>query len=93
MFFTIKDGEALYSQLKKKRERPGADCGSDHELLTVKHKLKLKKLGKITRSFKYDLNHICYDYTVEVTNRFKGADLVEYVKNYRQSFVTLYRRQ
>jgi len=53
----------------------------------------LKKVGKATRPFRYDLNQILYDYTVEVTNRFKGLDLIECLKNYGQRFVTLYRRQ
>ena len=53
----------------------------------------MKKVGKTTRIFKYDLNHIPYDYTVELTNRFKGLDLIECLKNYRQRFVTLHRRQ
>ena len=57
--------------------RPGADCGSDHELLIAKFQLKLKKVGKTTRPFRYDLNQIPYDYTVEVANRFKGLDLIE----------------
>ena len=57
----------------------GADCGSDHELFIAKFKLKLKKVRKTTRPFKYDLNQIPYDYTVEVTNRFKGLDLIESV--------------
>ena len=61
---------------------PGADCGSDHELLIAKFRLKLKKVGKTTRPFRYDLNQIPYDYTVEVTNRFKGLDLIECLKNY-----------
>ena len=52
--------------------RPGADCGSDHELLIDKFRLKLEKVGKTTRAFRYDLNKIPYDYTVEVTNRFEG---------------------
>ena len=69
-----------------------ADCGSDHELIT-KFRLKLKKVGKTTRTFRYDLNQIPYNYTVEVTNRFKGLDLIECLKNYGQKFVTLYRRQ
>ena len=56
--------------------RPGADCGSDLELLIAKFRLKLKKVGKTTRPFRYDLNQIPYDYTVEVTNRFKGLDLI-----------------
>ena len=71
----------------------GADCGSDHELLIAKFRLKLKKVGKTTRPFRYDLNQILYDYTVEVRNRFKGLDLIECLKNYGQRFVTLYRRQ
>ena len=56
--------------------RLGADYGSDYELLITKLKLKLKKVGKTTRPFRYDLNQIPYDYTVEVTNRFKGLDLI-----------------
>ena len=60
--------------------RPGADCGSDHELLIAKFRLKLKKVGKTTRpKFRYDLNQIPYDYAVEVTNRFKGSDLIDRV--------------
>ena len=59
----------------------------------AKFRIKLKKVGKITRPFRYDLNQISYDYTVEVTNRFKGLDLIECLKNYGQRFVTLYRRQ
>ena len=76
IFFAAKDGEAPYSQQKT---RPGADCGSDHELLIAKIRLKLKKLGKTTRPFSYDLNQIPYDYTVEVRNRFKGLDLIDRV--------------
>ena len=68
IFFAAKDGEALYIQQK----RPGADCGSDHGLLIAKFRRKLKKVGKTTRPFRYDLNQIPYDYTVEVRNRFKG---------------------
>ena len=81
------------SSIQSAETRPGADCGSDHELLIAKCRLKLKKLGKTTRPFKYDLNQIHYDYTVEVTNRFKGLDLIECLKNYGQRFVTLYRKQ
>ena len=66
IFFAAKDGDALYS---KQKTRPGADCGSDHELLIAKFRLKLKKEGKTTRLFRYDLNKIPYDYTVEVTSR------------------------
>ena len=56
-----------------------ADCGSDHELLSAKLRIKLKKVGKTTKAFRYDLNQIPYDYTVEVTNRFKGLDLIDRV--------------
>ena len=59
--------------------RPGTDCGSDHELLIAKFRLKLKKVGKTTRPFTDDLNQIPYDYTVEVRNRFKGLDLIDRV--------------
>ena len=61
------------------KTRPGADCGSDHELLIAKFRLQLKKLGKTTRSLRYDLNQIPYDYTVKVRNRFKGLDLIDRV--------------
>ena len=68
--------EKLYTVSKP---RPGADCGSDHELLIAKFRLKLKKVGKATRPFKYDLNQIPYDYTVEERNRFQGLDLIDRV--------------
>ena len=61
------------------KTRPGADCGSDHELLIAKFRLTLKKVRKTTRPFRYDLNQIPYDYAVEVTNRFKGLDLIDRV--------------
>ena len=61
--------EKLYSVAKT---RPGADCDSDHELLIAKFRLKLKKVGETTRPFRYDLNKIPYNYTVEITNTFKG---------------------
>ena len=89
VFFAAEDGEALYSQQKI---RLGADCGSDHELLIAKFRLKLKKVGKTTEPFRYDLNQIPYNYTVEVTNRFKGLHLIECLKKYGQQFLTLYRR-
>ena len=81
------------SSIQTEKTRPGADCGSDHELLTAKFRLKLKKVGRTTRPFRYDLNHIPYDYIVEVTNRVKGLDLIEYLKNYGWRFVTSSRRQ
>ena len=62
--------------IRSAKTRPGADCGSDHELLITKFRLKLKKAWKTTRLFRYDLSQIPYDYTVEVTNRFKGLDLI-----------------
>ena len=67
------------SCIQSAKTRPGADCGSDHELLIAKFRLKLKKVGKTTRTFRYDLNQILYNYTVEVTNRFKGTDLIDQV--------------
>ena len=73
--------EKLYTA----KTRLGADCGSDHELLITKFRLKLKKVGKTT--------FFPYDYTVEVRNRFKGLDLIECLMNYRMRFMTLYRRQ
>ena len=78
--------------MQSAKTRPGADCGSDHELLIAKFRLKLKKVGKTTRPLGYDLNQISYDYTVEVRNRFKGLDLIECLMNYGWRFVTLYRR-
>ena len=66
--------EKLYTVNKS---RPGADCGSDHELLMAKFRHKLKKTGKTTRPLRYDLNQIPHDYTVEVSNRFKGLDLID----------------
>ena len=81
------------SSIQSTKTRRGADCGSDHELLITKFRLKLKKVGKTIRPFSYDLNQILYDYTVEVRNRFKGLDLIECLMNYGQRFMTLYRRQ
>ena len=65
------------SSIQSADTRLGADCGSDHELLIAKFRLELKKVGKTTRTLRYDLSQIPYDYTVEVTNRFKGLDLIE----------------
>ena len=67
------------SSIQSAKSRPGADCGSDHELLIDKFGLKLKKVGKTIRPFRYDLNQIPYEYTVEVRNRFKGLDLIDTV--------------
>ena len=75
IFFAAKDDEALLSA----KTRRGADCGSDHEPLIARFRLKLKKVEKTTRPFRYDLNQIPYDYTVEVRNRFKGLDLIDRV--------------
>ena len=77
--------EKLYTVSKI---RSGADCGSDHELIIAKFRVKLKNKGKTTRPFRFDLNHIPYNYIVEVTNRFMGLDLIECLKNYGQRFVT-----
>ena len=79
ILFAAKDRKALYSQQKI---RLGADCGSDHELLIAKFRLKLKKVGKTTEPFRYDLNQIPYDYTEEVRNRFKGLHLIECLMKY-----------
>ena len=79
IFFVAKDGEALHSQPKQDLGL----TGSDYELLFAKFRLKLKKVGKTTRPFRYDLNQVPYDYTVEVMNRFKGLCLIECLKNYR----------
>ena len=67
------------NSIQSAKTSPGADCGSDHELLIAKFQLKLKKVGKTIRPFRYDLNQIPYDYTVEVRNRFKGLDLIDRV--------------
>ena len=69
----------VISSIQSAKTRPGADCGSDHEHLITKFRLKLKKVGKTARPFRYDLNQIPYDYTVEVRNRFKGLDLIDRV--------------
>ena len=81
------------SSIQSAKTRLGAHFGSDHEILIAKFRLKLNKVGKPTGSFRYDVNQIPYDYTVEVRNRFKGLDLIECLMNSGQGFVTLYRRQ
>ena len=89
IFFAAKDGEALYSQKKQDHK---LTIGSDHKLLITKFRLKLKKVGKTTTPFRYDLNQIPYDYIVEVTNRFKRLYLRECLKNYEWRLMT-YKRQ
>ena len=69
------------SSIQSAKTRPGAVCGSDHEFLTAKFRLKSEKVGKTTRPFRYDLNQIPYDYRVEVRNRFKGLDLIDRVSD------------
>ena len=69
----------MESCIQSAKTRQGADCGSDYELLIVKFRLKLMKVGKTTQPFRYELNQIPYHYTVEVTNRFKGLDLIDRV--------------
>ena len=73
LFVAAKNGETIQSA----KTRPGADCASDHELLIAKFRLKLKKVGETIRPFRYDPNQIPYNYTVEVTNRIKGLDLID----------------
>ena len=73
------------SSIRSAKSRPGADCGSDHELLIAIFKFKLNKVGKTTRPFRYDLNQIPYDYTVEVRNIFKGLDLIDRVPDELQN--------
>ena len=88
IFFAAKDGETLYSQQKQDRELTVAQI-----MNSLLPNSDLKKVGKNTRPFRYDLNQIPYDYTVEMRNRFKGLDLIECLKNYGWKFMTLYRRQ
>ena len=98
--WTSPDGQHLHQtdyilcSQKSAKTRAGADCGSDHKLLITKFRLKLKKVGKTSRPFRYDLNQIPYDYTVGVRNRFKGLDLIDScLMNYGMRLVTLYRNQ
>ena len=90
IFFAAEDGKALYNQQNPDQELTVAQIMNSS---ITKFRLKLKKEGKITRPFRYDLNQIPYDYTVEVGNRFKGLDLIECLMSYGMRFVTLYRRQ
>ena len=83
----------MENSIQSTKTRRGADCGSDHELLIAKFRLILKKVKKTTRPFRYDLNQIPYEYTVEVRNRFKGLELIECLMNYGMRFMSLYRRQ
>ena len=89
VFFAAKDGEAVYNQQKQDLKL----TGYYHQQVIVKFRLKLKKVGKTIRPFRYDLSQIPDDYTVEVTNRLKELDLIECLKNYGQRFITLYRRR
>ena len=89
IFFAVEDGEALYSQQKQDREHTVAQIMNSLLLNSD----KLKKVWKTTRPSRYDINQIPYDYAVEVTNRFKGLDLIDCLKNYGQRFMTLYKRQ
>ena len=82
IFFAAKDGEVLYSQQEQVAQ-----------IMNLLQNSELKKVGKTTRPFRYDLNQIPHNYTVEMTNRFKGLDLIECLKNYGWRFVTVYRRQ
>ena len=82
-----------WSSIQSANTRLWGDCGSDHELFVAKFKLKLKKVEKTTRLSRYNLNQIPYYYTVEVTHRFKGLDLIECLKNYGWRFLTLYKKQ
>ena len=88
IFFAAKDGETLYSQQKQDRELTVAQIMS-----SLLPNSDLKKVRKTTRPFRYDLNQMPYDFTVEVRNRFKGLDLIECLMNYGMRYVTLYRRQ
>ena len=81
------------SSIQSTKKRPGDDCDSDHEFLITKFRLKLKKVGKTARPFRYGQNQIPLGYTVEVRNRFKGLNLIECLMNYGMRFMTLYRRQ
>ena len=87
LYTVSKDGEALYSQQKQNWELTAAQI-----MNSLLQNSDLKNIGKTTKPFRYDLNQFPYDYAVEVTNRFKGLDLIECLKNCEQRFMTLYRR-
>ena len=93
IFTTVEWSGIIVEKELVTKTRPGADCGSDHELLIAEFRLNLRKVGKTARPFRYDLNQIPYDCAVEVRNRCKGLDLIECLNNYGMRFVTLYRRQ
>ena len=88
IFFAAEDGETIQSA----KTRPKADCGSDPQFLIANFRLTLKTIGKTIRSFRYDINQIPYDYTLEVMNRFKGLGMIECLKNYGWRFGKLYRK-
>ena len=88
-YILCKDGEAVYSHQKQDQKLTMAQIVNS---LLSNSDLNLKKVEKTTRPFRYDLNQPPYEYTVEVTNRFKGLDLIECLKSYGLKFVTLYRR-
>ena len=83
----------MENSIQSAKTRPGAECSSDHKLLIDINRLKLKKIGKTTRPGRYYLSQTPYNYLVELTNRFKGLDLIEWLMNNGQRFLTLYRRQ
>ena len=93
LIFYILCNRRWRSSIQSAKTRTGVACGSDHDILIAEFRLKLKKVGKATRPFRYELNQIPYDYTVEVTNRLKELDVIECLKNDGQRFITLYRRQ
>ena len=88
---TLISSQRWRSSIELAKARLGADCGSDHEHLIDKFRLKVKSVEETTRTFRHDLNQFPYDYTVEMKNRFKGLDLIECLMNYGWRFV-LYRR-
>ena len=92
IYFAAKECQRRKSSVQSAKTRPGANCGSDHELLISKFRLKLKEVEKTTRPFRYNLNQITYYYTLKMANRFKGLDLKDCLKNYGWRFMSLNRR-